>query len=230
VDGVMGSRAEVDWHFTIVPEWVLDAPISDVAVRLYGVLRRYADKAGECIPGRKTLAERLRKSPSTVDRAARELIAIGALEIEPRYDSRGDQTSNLYRLFSVPPYARVNRGVVTGDDTPSSWVTSQEREPREGEPGERESSPHAPGKPGVGGCAAHGSTPHANCRGCATSPRQRIAASRKRGPWCGACREDNRMFEDPETGEWSRCSCATPLAQRRGPGSGSAPQRDTLAV
>ena len=35
-----------DNFFAIIPEWVLYADISPQAVRLYGVLRRYADRDG----------------------------------------------------------------------------------------------------------------------------------------------------------------------------------------
>src|SRR6516165_5358361 len=65
----------LDEHFAIVPEWVLDAPISDCALRLYAVLLRYGHSSGARMPGRATLARRLRKnSTDTVDRAMRELV------------------------------------------------------------------------------------------------------------------------------------------------------------
>jgi hypothetical protein len=89
--------------WSIVPEWVLDADISDRAVRLYGVLGRYANANGSSYPGRGTLAKRLRCSVDSVDRAARELVAAGALEKSPRWTDDGDQTTNLCRLLYVAP-------------------------------------------------------------------------------------------------------------------------------
>lgn len=48
-------------RFSIVPERVLDADISDAAVRLYAVLLRYGQSSGQRMPSRRTLAARPRK-------------------------------------------------------------------------------------------------------------------------------------------------------------------------
>lgn len=75
-----GSIKSDTGHWTVVPEWVLDLPISDRAVRLYAVLGAYADyvsadapTAPNARPSRRTLAARLRCSVDSVDRALREL-------------------------------------------------------------------------------------------------------------------------------------------------------------
>lgn len=68
--------------------------------------------------------------------------------------------------------------------------------------------------PSTGGvCAKHQDKPHPNCRGCKTNARAVRAEAGKRGPWCGQCLEDTRMFED-ENGIPERCSCATPTHLR----------------
>lgn len=85
--------------FAIVPEWVLDADISDRAVRLYCVLRRYADRNDRCHPSRKTLADRLATSTDSLDRATKELVSLGALVVTHRANEDG-QTSNDYWLAS----------------------------------------------------------------------------------------------------------------------------------
>lgn len=90
--------------FSIVPEWILDAPISDRAVRLYAVLARYADDTGLAHPSRATLARRIGCSPDTIDRTMPELVALGAVEKENR--QRGDTReadTNLYRIVRVMP-------------------------------------------------------------------------------------------------------------------------------
>lgn len=103
-------HVEADVYFAIVPEWILDSDISAQAVRLYAVLRRYADATGACFPSRKTLATRLKvESPKTVDRAIKELVDIGALVVEARRDETGDQTSNLY-LVLTHPWTSMGRG------------------------------------------------------------------------------------------------------------------------
>lgn len=85
--------------FAIVPERVIDADVSDRAVRLYALLDRYAGADGHAYPSRATLARRLRCSPDTVDRAVRELEAAGLVDVERRRleDGRG-LTSNRYHL------------------------------------------------------------------------------------------------------------------------------------
>jgi predicted transcriptional regulator len=70
-------------RFAIIDEWVLDLNISDRAVRLYAVLARYADsETHKAYPSRGTLAERLRCSKASVDRAAQELVDAGAMTEE----------------------------------------------------------------------------------------------------------------------------------------------------
>lgn len=92
-----------DNFFAIIPEWVLYADISPQAVRLYGVLRRYADRDGSCFPSRKRLASDLRmESTKPVDRALKELISIGAITSEHRHTEQGDLQSNLYTVLSMP--------------------------------------------------------------------------------------------------------------------------------
>ena len=97
------------------------ADVSANAVRLYAVLNRYANSQGRAWPSRRTLAEALRISPSTIDRAKDELVDIKALTVETRTTPAGDYTSNLYTLATSSPMAkgistRDDRGVVTGDE------------------------------------------------------------------------------------------------------------------
>jgi hypothetical protein len=108
-------------YFAIVPEWVLLADISANAVRLYALLNRYANSSGRAWPSRRTLAEALRISASTVDRAKDELVSIAALTVETRTTAAGDYTSNLYILATSSPTVkgvsiRDDRGIGTGDE------------------------------------------------------------------------------------------------------------------
>lgn len=97
----------------MVPEWVLDAEVSDRAVRLYCVLRRYARAAdNEAWPKRATLAARMRCSIDSVDRALEELAILGAVEKRARYRNDGGRASNGYHV-------RWNR---MGADTPAALV------------------------------------------------------------------------------------------------------------
>lgn len=107
LDGVGEEGSLVlEQRFAIVPEWVIDADISDCAYRLYSVLLRYGQTSGCRMPGRATLADRLHKtSKDTVDRALKELVAVGAVVVEHRHRD-GRHLTNRYHLMSTPPAAR----------------------------------------------------------------------------------------------------------------------------
>ena len=116
-------------YFAIIPEWVLHADISANAVRLYGVLNRFANSRGRAWPSRKTIADLMRVSVATIDRAKDELVELGALTVEARTTPSGDPSSNLYILHTshvdnmgtLSPVregllTREGRGLVTGDE------------------------------------------------------------------------------------------------------------------
>ena len=93
----------LEQRFAVVPEWIIDASISDCAFRLYAVLLRYGQTSGQRMPGRALLARRLHKSSKdTVDRALKELAGIGAVVVERRRSGRQNLT-NRYHLRSTPP-------------------------------------------------------------------------------------------------------------------------------
>jgi hypothetical protein len=115
----MMNKITADNYFSITPEWVLYADITSNAVRLYGVLQRYADKdSGECHPSRKTLANRCRLSLSSLDRALIELVDIGAVTKQQRLSPNGDWTSNTYTVISHRRVSsQVNTPITTDGDT-----------------------------------------------------------------------------------------------------------------
>jgi hypothetical protein len=111
----MEQTITLERRFAIIDEWVLDLNISDRAVRLYAVLARYADsETHKAYPSRGTLAERLRCSKASVDRAAQELVDAGAMTKKQRHNS-----SVVYTLQVSSP---LMRGVVTGDEGGSAPV------------------------------------------------------------------------------------------------------------
>jgi hypothetical protein len=100
----------LEQRFAIVPEWVIDADLSDAAFRLYAVLLRYGQSSGARMPSRAVLAARLRKrSVDTVDRALKELVALGAVVVERRRRGRENLT-NRYFVMSTPPGGRARGG------------------------------------------------------------------------------------------------------------------------
>jgi hypothetical protein len=115
-----GAHAPSDVHrrpsspYARVPEWLLYAQVSDRAIRLFAILARHARSDGTgADPGRTRLARLLGCSLSTLDRARRELEAVGAIEVDrSRVTTWGDQDTNLYRLRSDRP-----TGLVLSDET-----------------------------------------------------------------------------------------------------------------
>jgi hypothetical protein len=104
--------AQVYW--AAVPEWVLTSPISDRAVRLYGLLVRRANADDQCFPSRRLLAKQMSCSVASVDRALAELVDAGAIRREHQFID-GRQTVNLYTILATPA-APVMRGGRTGEE------------------------------------------------------------------------------------------------------------------
>lgn len=126
-------------NFAMVPEWVLYSDLSAQAIRVYAVLNRYAnDKTGHAFPSRRTLAERARCSPATLDRGLRELEGFGAIEVAARRDPKREdrQTSNDYlvRQMRNPLLTSDEGGTPTDDEGGSSRVRTQEPDLLEPEP------------------------------------------------------------------------------------------------
>lgn len=129
--------------FAMVPEWVLEHPdLSDRAVRLYGLLARSADREGRAFPGRKRLADRLRCSATSVDRAVAELVAVDAVASRPRSRPDGSRTSNDYYVWPASPPDAELPMVRTGGGTPphgcvgvATPVGTQEQKPGNETPG-----------------------------------------------------------------------------------------------
>lgn len=93
----------LEQRFAIVPEWIIDAEVSDRAFRLYAVLLRYGQTSGQRMPGRALLARRLHKtSTDTVDRALKELVSVGAVVVERRRVGRQNLT-NRYHVRTTQP-------------------------------------------------------------------------------------------------------------------------------
>ena len=102
--------------FSQIPEWIIDANISDGAFRLYAVLLRYADqKTGKAFPSRETLAERLKKTPKSVSRYTQELVEAGAVKLTVR----GNRQSNVY-------WVRKRRNTQPTETSVSTWEESTE--------------------------------------------------------------------------------------------------------
>lgn len=127
--------------FAIVPEWVLELPVSHPAVRLYALLSRYADyESGDAWPSRATLARRMRSSTDSVDRWTRELEEHHAITVTRRQAVSSDgnpvNMTNLYQVHRVPQGGRTGaarggrKGAPRGRGTGAALTrTKTEQEP-----------------------------------------------------------------------------------------------------
>jgi len=113
-------RLQADAYFAIIPEWILDAPISPTAVRTFALLQRYANNQNTCWPSRNTLAKRMSCSTDTVDRALKELHKINAISIQHRTSTPGQPQTNLYTL-----HMGVAAPLRTGSRTDAEGIAAQ---------------------------------------------------------------------------------------------------------
>ena len=88
-------------QFAIIPDSILEAPISANAFRLFAILQRHSDVLGHCYPGLNRLSEMMGCSADTVRRAKRELIASGLITCQERFDDLGRRTTD--DIFLHPP-------------------------------------------------------------------------------------------------------------------------------
>jgi len=123
------TKLVIDSPFAAVPEWVIDAQISDTALRLYCVLLRYGNTTGHRMPSRATLAARLhKKSTDTIDRALRELEHFGALAVEHRATGTGRALTNRYHLLTTRPGGNPAESAVRRRSSPTAAAPGEDRD------------------------------------------------------------------------------------------------------
>lgn len=108
---------EADGFFALIPERLLyDTDLSPMDIRVYGSLRRFADKgSGKCHPSHATIAKLVGTTARTVRRSTAALSAAGWLSSRRRFDEgTGSFTSNVYKVHNSP----VLRLVGDSADTP----------------------------------------------------------------------------------------------------------------
>lgn len=125
----MHDNLTAEIRFSIIPEWITYADISDKAIRLYSVLARYADnQTHEAFPSRETLAERMNCSAKSVDRATSELIKLGAITKRQRHNSSLVYTLKVSKGVDSDVQG-VGTGVSRGVDTDVHLTRTTELEP-----------------------------------------------------------------------------------------------------
>lgn len=87
--------------FSLLPEWVRTAEISDKAKLLYAYLHRMGNLPNGAFPSYNTMAQENNCSKASVRRYIEELVKLGALTKVPRSRQNGSQTSNQYVIHTV---------------------------------------------------------------------------------------------------------------------------------
>lgn len=87
--------------FSLLPEWVRTAEITDKAKLLYAYLSRLANLPKGAFPSYNTMAQENNCSNASIRRYIKELAEIGALTKAPRHRENGSQTSNQYVVHTV---------------------------------------------------------------------------------------------------------------------------------
>lgn len=95
-----------DYRFAPIPEDLLyDPAISDLAVRVYGVLARHGMTPESCYPSHARIAGFCGCSPRSIQRPLRALEDAGWITRVPRYSDTGERTSDgfIVRTTPAPP-------------------------------------------------------------------------------------------------------------------------------
>lgn len=126
----------------MVPLWVITGA-SASGVKLYALLAaKWADReTASCFPSKQTIASSLGVSESTVERAIKELVEIGALKVESRRRPDGSPTSNLYTLVQVAPEP-VGPSATPAGPTPDPLTKASDHNQADCDPSDRAASPH----------------------------------------------------------------------------------------
>ena len=109
--------------FSMVPRWVIQHKgLTSGAVRVYACLADMANRDKHCAwPSHRTIAIRCNMSISSVRRHLKELMFVGALQVQQRHKPNNEgQTTNLYTvIYTVvednAKGATKNKGVATSE-------------------------------------------------------------------------------------------------------------------
>src|SRR5262245_36082701 len=129
--------------FTLLPDTVATAPLSDRAFRAYAALAHFANPASRvCWPSLRSIAEWMQCGVRKAQHAIAELVAAGLVRVTPRTSAAGDPTSNLY-LLNEQPSCPDGRGGGVEMDTRVVSKRAYELDPEELDPEELQQHPAA---------------------------------------------------------------------------------------
>ena len=87
-------------RFSIIPARAIDDPrLGKAALLVLCALGTYSNRDGWCWPSTKTLCQRLRLTRRPVTENIRQLQELEYIEIQARFNEKGQQLSNKYRVL-----------------------------------------------------------------------------------------------------------------------------------
>lgn len=131
------TKIRSDIQFAMIPAWVLEADISEKALRLYALLSLRCDyETREYSIGRKEIAVLISRkgdpvSLDTVDRLKSELVKSGALSVDKNVSDTYGNGHNTYTVHRIPPEtlaARVPPSPTKKDSGAAPGAATQEQE------------------------------------------------------------------------------------------------------
>ena len=87
-------------NYFFIPNDIFFYGLTPKAFAVLCYLAYISDDTGECHPSRKTIGEHCHIKYGAVDKALKELVENGMIEIEPRYENNL-QTSSVYSLCYI---------------------------------------------------------------------------------------------------------------------------------
>jgi hypothetical protein len=93
-------KTQSSGRFSIIPARAIDDPrLGKAAMLVLCALGTYSDRGGWSFPTVGTLCKRVRLTRRPILTYLRQLQDLGYLESEPRFDGKGRQRSNKYRIL-----------------------------------------------------------------------------------------------------------------------------------
>lgn len=87
-----------DYRFAPIPEDLVYSEMTDKAVRVYAVLMRHGLDPSTCYPSHGRIGELIGAAGRSIQRPLRELEEAGWITRVPRFDTRGDRTSDGFHV------------------------------------------------------------------------------------------------------------------------------------
>ena len=94
-------------NYYFIPNDIYFYDLKPRAFSVYCYLCKCSDNMGRCFPSRKNIRDNCHISEKTIDKAIKELIDAGLIEVEHRYTKDHLQTSNGYAVRGIEDKKKI---------------------------------------------------------------------------------------------------------------------------